>query len=73
MVASDIIIEGETCLMKRDSNIELIMHGFSYVIRNDQISSSNSHPPHGLAAYVKTGIKIIEFQIHTLHMVWLHM
>ena len=27
-----------------------------------KISSSNSHPPHGVAAYVKSGIKVIEFQ-----------
>ena len=39
-----------------------MIHGFSCIIRNDQISSSNSWPPHGLAAYVKTGIKVIEFQ-----------
>ena len=64
MLASDIVILCETHLMKSDSSIELMIHGFSCIIRNDQISSSNSHPPHGLAAYVKTGIKvkIIEFQ-----------
>ena len=62
MLASDIVILCETCLMKTDSSIELMIHGFSCIIRNDQISSSNSCPPHGLAAYVKTGIKVIEFQ-----------
>ena len=44
MLASDIIILGETCLMKTDSSIELIIHGFSSIIRSDQISSSNSCP-----------------------------
>ena len=48
--------------MKTDSSIELILHGFSCIIRNDQISSSSLCPPDGLAAYVKTGIKVIEFQ-----------
>ena len=62
MLASDIVILCETCLMKTDSSIELIIHGVSCIIRNDQISSSNSHPPHCLAACVKTGIKVIEFQ-----------
>ena len=62
MLASDIVILCETHLMKTDSSIELMIHGFSCIIRNDQISSSNSCPPHGLAAYVKTGIKVIEFQ-----------
>ena len=62
MLANDIVILCETCLMKTDSSIELIIHGFSCTIRNDQISSSNSCPPHGLAAYVKTGIKVIVFQ-----------
>ena len=62
MLAGDIIILGETCLLKTDSSIELIIHGFSSIVRNDQISSSNSCPPHGLAAYVNTGIKVIEFQ-----------
>ena len=62
MLASDIVILCETCLMKTDSSIELMIHGFSCIIRNDQISSCNSCPPHGLAAYVKTGIKVIEFQ-----------
>ena len=62
MLASDIVMLCETCLMKTDSSIELMIHGFSCIIRNDQISSSNSCPPHGLAAYVKTGIKVIEFQ-----------
>ena len=62
MLASDIVILCETHLMKTDSSIELMIHGFSCVIRNDQISSSNSYPAHGLAAYVKTGIKVIEFQ-----------
>ena len=32
MLASDIIKLGETCLMKTDSIIELIMHGFSCII-----------------------------------------
>ena len=69
MLASDIIILGETCVMKTDSSIELIIHGFFCTIRNDQISSSNSHPPHGLAAYVKTDIKVIEFQkIHLINL-----
>ena len=62
MLASDIRILGKTCLMKTDSSIELIIHIFSCIIRNDQISSSNSCPPHGLAADVKTGIRFIEFQ-----------
>ena len=62
MLASDIIIQGETHLMKTDSSIELIIHGISCIIRNNQISSNNLHPPHGLAAYVKTAIKVIEFQ-----------
>ena len=62
MLASDIVILGETYLMKTDSSIELIIHGFSCIIRNDQISSSNSHPPPCLAAYVKTGIKVIDFK-----------
>ena len=61
MLASDITLLSETHLMKTGSSIELIIHVFSCIIRNDQISSSNSHPPHGLAAYVKTGIKVIEF------------
>ena len=39
--------------MKTDGSVELIMHGFSCIIINDQISSSNSCPPHGLTAYVK--------------------
>ena len=62
MLASDIVILCETHLMQTDSSFELIMHGFSCIIRNDQISSSNPHLPHGLAVYVKTGIKVIEFQ-----------
>ena len=62
MLASDIVILCETCIMKTYSSTELMIHGFSCVIRNDQISSSSSCPPHGLAAYVKTGIKVIEFQ-----------
>ena len=62
MLASDIVILCETHRMKTDSSIELIIHGFSCIIRNDQISRSNSCPPHGLAAYVKTGIKVIELQ-----------
>ena len=62
MLASDIVILCETCLMKTDGSIELIIHGVSCIIRSDQISSSNSHPPHSLAAHVKTGIKVIEFQ-----------
>ena len=62
MLASDIIILGEIHLMKTDSINELILHGFSCIIRNDQISSSNSCDPHDLAAYVKTGIKVTEFQ-----------
>ena len=62
MLASDIVLLCETHLMKTDSSIELMIHGFSCIIRNDQISSSNSHPPHGSAAYVKTAIKVSEFQ-----------
>ena len=62
MLASDIVILCETHLMKTNSSIELIIHGFSCINRNDQISSSYSCPPHGWAAYVKNGIKIIEFQ-----------
>ena len=62
VLASDIVILCETCLMKTDSSIELMIHSFFCIIRNDQISSSNSCPPHGLAAYVKTGIKVIDFQ-----------
>ena len=62
MLASDIVILGKTHLMKTDSSIELIIDGFSCIIRNDRISSSNSYRLHGLAAYVKTGIKVIEFQ-----------
>ena len=62
MLASDIVILCETHLMETDSSIELMIHGFSCIIRKDQISSSISCPPHGLAAYVKTGIKVIQFQ-----------
>ena len=62
MLASDTVMLCETHLMKTDSSIELMIHGFSCIIRNDQISGSNSCPPCGLAAYVKTGIKVIEFQ-----------
>ena len=62
MLASDIVILCETHLMKTDSSIELMIHGFCHIIRNDQISSSKSGSSHGLAAYVKTGIKVIEFQ-----------
>ena len=49
MLASDIVILCETRLMKTDSSIELMIHGFSRIIRNDQISSSNSCPPHGFS------------------------
>ena len=62
LLPSDIVILCETHLMKTDSTIELIIHGFSCITRNDQISSSNACPPHGLTAYVKMGIKVIEFQ-----------
>ena len=62
MLGSDIVILCETSLMKTDNSIELIIIGFSCIIRNDQISSSNSCPPHGLAAYVQTGIKVMGFQ-----------
>ena len=42
MLASDIVLLCETCLMKTDSSIELMIHGFSCIVRNDQISNSNS-------------------------------
>ena len=45
MLASDIVILCETCLMKTDSSIELIIHGFSCIIRNDQLSSIIFMPP----------------------------
>ena len=45
MLASDIVILCEAHLMKIDSSIELIICGFSCIIRNDQTSISNSCPP----------------------------
>ena len=60
MLASDIILLAKTKLSSRDDSSDYNVEGYNQILRNDQINYCTDYPHHGLAAFVKTNIKLLE-------------
>ena len=60
--ASDIILLAETKLSHRDDSNDYNIKGYNQILRNDQINYRTDYLHHGLAAFVKSSIKLLEVQ-----------
>ena len=65
MQMSDIILLAETKLSHRDDSNDYNIKGYNQILRNDQINYRTDYPHHGLAAFVKSSIKLLEVQRYT--------
>ena len=65
MKMSDIILLAETKLSHRDDSNDYNIKGYNQILRNDQINYRTDYPHHGLAAFVKSSIKLFEVQRYT--------
>ena len=65
ITSSDVCILAETQLKIEDEDDDYKINNFPHIFRNDQEYSGRSRPTHGLIAYAKSGIRVIEQQKYT--------
>ena len=74
ILSCDVIILAETRLNSTDTDTEYKLEGYTQMYRNDQCSQPGARPPHGLIAYVKDGISILQtHKISSAHFETVHM
>ena len=65
MLASDIILLAETKLSHGGDSNDYHIEGCNQILRNDQIKYCTDYSHHGLAAFAKSSIKLLEVQRYT--------
>ena len=62
---ADLVILAETQLKSSDVNNDYQLEGHKHIFRNDQTYSGRTRPAHGIMAYVKDGIRVLEQHKYT--------
>ena len=65
MTNADFIILAETQLKSSDVNNDCQLEGHRHIFRNDQTYSGRTRPAHGIIAYVKDGVQVLEEHKYT--------
>ena len=65
MRESDLVILAETQLKSTDMNTDYCLREHHHIFRNDQEYSGRIRPAHGMIAYVKDGIRVLEEHKYT--------
>ena len=60
ITSADVSLFAETQLKEEDKDDNYKITSFNHILRNDQTYSGKTRPPHGLIAYVKSGIQVLE-------------